>query len=131
MPISKYTPTILPTDTIGLDLEPLIINVYVDNIPSFLDDNPAYISGFLAQLEKKFPVEYKKRRAGLVIALGYHSSGNIYLARRLAIHAIDVLQSYYPNMFSSVVEKTYWWEPDVNNPVGTIKFEIYFFRNNP
>ena len=130
-PFPRYTHTIRPTAAIGLDLEPLAISVHVDNISLFLQDNSASTKDFFAQFDRQFSQEYRNRRAGLIIALGYHNSGHIALARQLANHAIDLLQSRYASVFSNIVEKTFWWDPDVNHPVGTIDFEIYFFTDNP
>lgn len=124
-PFPTQTPQ--PTPAIGLDLTPLRVAVQVDDVSRFLEDDPAATRKFFIQFGQKLPTEYENRTAGLVIALGYHNSGNIQLARRLAIHGIDLLQIQYPKVFSSIVEKTYWWDNDEYHPVGTIEFEIYFY----
>lgn len=119
--------TLQPTEVIGLDLEPKVISVYMDNTSRFISNDPASTKNFLAQFENKFPEEYKNRRAGLVIALGYDTSGNISKARQLANRAVYLLETNYPLVFSNIVKKTFWWEPDAIRPIGTIEMEIYFF----
>lgn len=124
---NKPTLTAEPTEVIGLDLEPKVISVYMNNTSRFLSNDPESTKSFLAQFEKNFPLEYKNRRAGLVIALGYDTSGNISKARKIANRAVFLLETNYPSIFSNIVKKTFWWEPDAIRPIGTIEMEIYFF----
>lgn len=125
---SKSTATVQPPEVVGLDIDhPLRISVKVGDISAFLQDNQSSTDNFFNQFNSQFKENDRRRRAGLVIALGYHNADNIGRARQLANYAVDLIQSKYPAVFSKIVEKTYWWDPDANHPIGTVDFEIYFY----
>jgi hypothetical protein len=128
-PSQTFTPTSIPTPTdaiVPLDLKPIEVFVRVVNVNDFLN-NRGISYELLNSLENNFPIEYKNRRAGLVLTYGYTSSNNIGPGRQMAIKANLLLLEYYPEIFSGAVTKAFWWDSDDFNPTGTIKFEIYFF----
>lgn len=117
------TPIPTPTPYVSLDLNPSYVTLRID--PAKLLSNSEYNRSQISKALSNAFVDYKNKRAGLVITLGYHpESPNGY---SMANRANTILAETYPEVFGGAVMKGFWWLNDPVNPAGTLKFEVYFF----
>lgn len=125
VPTSTIIPSPSTIQRIGLETTPVIISISVSP-EDFLAGKFDSVSSFKNKADRILS-QYKDRRVGLVITLGYHDE--VRNGVRLAAKANQVLASSYPHMFDNAVTKEFWYSLDTNHPAGTIVMEVYLYTN--